>query len=69
VNFALPRVSVNGREISISGLHGNDRVTIMDAMGHVVWSGSAGIHKMPVGNYFVTVRGSTRSYTQKIAIR
>jgi hypothetical protein len=69
VNFALPRVNVNGREISISGLRENDRVTIMDAMGHVVWNGSAGIPKMRAGNYFVNVRGANSNYSTKISVK
>ena len=77
VNFALPKVSVNGREISISGLRENDRVTVMDAMGHVVWSGSADVsfgtsqvlQKMPAGNYFVNIRSANSNYSTKISIR
>ena len=69
VNFALPHVSVSGREISISGLRENDRVTIMDAMGHVVWNGSTGIPKMRAGNYFVNVRGANSNYSTKISVK
>jgi hypothetical protein len=77
VNFALPQVGVNGREISISGLRENDRVTVMDAMGHVVWSGSADVsfgtsqvlQKMPAGNYFVNIRSANSNYSTKILIK
>jgi hypothetical protein len=77
VNFALPQVSMNGREISISGLRENDRVTVMDAMGHVVWNGSASVssgmsqvlQKMRAGNYFVSVRGANSNYSTKISIK
>jgi hypothetical protein len=69
VNFALPRVNVNGREISISGLREKDHVTIMDVMGHVVWNGSAGIPKMHAGNYFVNIRGAKTNYSTKISIK
>ena len=69
VNFALPHVSVSGREISISGLRENDRVTIMDAMGHVVWNGSTGIPKMRAGNYFVNVRGANSNYSTKVSVK
>jgi hypothetical protein len=69
VNFALPKVSVNGREISISGLREKDHVTIMDVMGHVVWNGSAGIPKMHAGNYFVNIRGAKTNYSTKISIK
>jgi hypothetical protein len=54
---------VNGREISISGLRENDRVTIMDAMGHVVKNG------LRAGNYFVNVRGAKTNYSTKILIK
>ena len=63
VNFAMPRVSVNGREISISGLRENDRVTIMDAMGHVVKNG------LRAGNYFVNIRSANSNYSTKILIK
>ena len=77
VNFALPKVSVNGREISISGLRENGRVTVMDAMGHVVWNGSANVSfgtsqvlpKVRAGNYFVSVRGANSNYSTKISIK
>jgi len=58
-------------------LRENDRVTIMDAMGHVVWNGSADVsfgttqvlQKMPAGNYFVNIRGANSSYSTKISIK
>ena len=77
VNFAMPRVNVNGREISISGLRENDRVTVMDAMGHVVWNGSANVSfgtsqvlpKVRAGNYFVNIRSANSNYSTKILIK
>ena len=69
VNFALPRVNVNGREITISGLREKDHVTIMDVMGHVVWNGSAEFPKMHAGNYFVNIRGAKTNYSTKISIK
>jgi len=49
----------------------------MDAMGHVVWNGSASVspgmsqvlQKMRAGNYFVNVRGANSSYSTKISIK
>jgi hypothetical protein len=50
-------------------LRENDRVTIMDAMGHVVWNGSTGIPKMRAGNYFVNVRGANSNYSTKVSVK
>jgi hypothetical protein len=58
-------------------LRENDRVTIMDAMGHVVWNGSADVSfgtsqvlpKVRAGNYFVNIRSANSNYSTKISIK
>lgn len=77
VNFAMPRVAVNGRNIAISNV-GQAQVDIVSLLGqvldtHQVANASAGSvqfkMQVPAGDYFVLVREAGKSMTVKISVK
>jgi hypothetical protein len=81
VKIALPKVTVDGRSISISRVNEPVNISIVDLTGHIVWKGRIGnpadgslessnlLSEVPAGNYIVKIRGATTSYKTRISIR
>lgn len=72
--FAMPKVSVSGRSILVSGIKESARVTLMDATGHVLENrnveGSVEFSNgLSSGNYFVLIRGKKMNYSAKLNVK
>lgn len=61
---SVPKVSVSGKSIAVSGLQKSAQVTVLDMMGHAVVN-----RNLPAGNYFVVVRGKNISYSVKVLVK
>lgn len=63
-HFAVPRVRVADKAITVSNVNSSAGITVMDAMGHAVTN-----RNLPNGNYFVVIRDAGVSYTTKVTVK
>lgn len=64
LRMMMPKVSVSGKSIAVSGLQEDAQVSVMDLMGHTVEN-----RKLPAGSYLVVIRGKGLSYSAKVTVR
>lgn len=78
VDFAIPRIAVNGRDIMVAGA-GRAKIELMNSIGQIVESHKiasgpvAGAvqftAKVPAGTYLVLVRSAGRAVTARITVK
>lgn len=64
VYAAVPKVSVSGNSIAVSGVKASAQVTVMDLMGHTVAN-----RDLASGRYLVIIRDKGMSYSAKVTVK
>ncbi len=64
IRAAVPKVSVSGKSIAVSGLQEGAQVTVIDLMGCAVEN-----RNLPAGSYLVVIRDAGRAMTVRVTVK
>lgn len=72
--FAMPKVSLNGREIFVGGVSQNMQVSLVNVVGqvvelHNVRGNESFTTNVPSGNYLLVIRSAGRAMTMRVSVK